>query len=93
MIAVLVTTHRADRGGAVPSNSVRFLCTHRTPHPKPYIRRSRSGAELCTATRLYAAPQHVAPWNSACRPSQAILAPLRADLCTILHLNFGEFPF
>jgi hypothetical protein len=33
MIAVLVTTHRADRGGAVPPNSVRFL--YYAPHAAP----------------------------------------------------------
>jgi len=70
-----------------------LLCTHRTPHPKPYIRRPRSGAELCTTMHLYAPPQHVDPWHAACRPSQAILAPLRGDLCNILHPNFREFTF
>jgi hypothetical protein len=25
--------------------------------------------------------------------SEAILAPLRGDLCTILQTNFAEFPF
>jgi hypothetical protein len=26
-------------------------------------------------------------------PLEAILAPLRGDLCTIVHPNFGEFHF
>jgi hypothetical protein len=72
---------------------VSFLCTHRTPHPKPYIRRSGSGPGLCSATHLYPPPQHVDPWYPACRLSDAILAPLRGDLCILLDMNFREFLF
>src|SRR5215210_5965768 len=48
---------------------------------------------LFVSLHLYPAPQHVEPRRPRWMRSQAILAPLRARLCKILHANFREYPF
>jgi hypothetical protein len=53
----------------------------------------RSGRILFVSVHLHAPPQYVDPSHAACRPSEAILAALRGDLCKILQKDFREYLF
>ena len=61
------------------------------------VHKIRERAEFrAWAMRLPAYPSSTTrkdPCHAACRPSEAILAALRARLCTILHPNFRESIF
>jgi hypothetical protein len=61
----------------------------RDPPPAPGTR-SRSRRCLFIPSHIHPAPQHVDARSPRRMLSQAILAPLRGDLCKILHPNFYE---
>ena len=85
-------THKARRERAYAQALAQaFDVSYRLEHPGPTHIMPRSGAFI--SVHLHAPPQHVDPAHAACGPAEANLAPLGSDLCTILHPNFGEYPF